>query len=73
MFRGKWAKVAVAAVVVLVLVIGFGYIRRRRIAALRDPFEGLVEYKAAVSALTSSVEASGQIEAGMRDLLYTQY
>ncbi|HNV34860.1 MAG TPA: efflux RND transporter periplasmic adaptor subunit [Bacillota bacterium] len=73
MFRGKWAKVAVAAVVVLVLVIGFGYIRRRRIAALRDPFEGLVEYKAAVSALTSSVEASGQIEAGRRDLLYTQY
>lgn len=73
MFKSRWAKVMVVVVVVLALIIGYRYVRRRRLEAQRDPFEGLVEYKAAASALTSSVEASGQIEAGRRDLLYTQY
>jgi len=71
--KGKWAKAALAAVLIISALIALRTVRQNRLEATRDPFSGYEEATARISVITRSVEASGNVESGRKDLLYTQY
>lgn len=73
MFRSKWAKAAAIVLAVLAVLIIFGALRRARLARLQDPYEGLVGAVVKLGSLSRSVNASGDVSAGRRDILYMPY
>ena len=73
LFRNKWVKGIAIAVAVLAVLLVIGAIRRARIARLADPFEGLVGAVVELGSVSRSVNASGDVSTGRRDLLYIPY
>ena len=73
LLKNKWLKVAIALILIIAAIIVLRTLRQNRIEAMRDPFSGYEEAAASISEITRSVEASGNVEAGRKDLLYTQY
>lgn len=73
MSKKRWISALVIAMVILLAVLGFWAIRQARLARLADPLAGYSQASAVKGALNRSVEASGNIIPGKRDLLYTQY
>lgn len=73
MFKNKWVKAIAIIVAALAVLFVIGAIRRARLQRLADPYEGLVAASVKLGPLTRSVNASGDISAGRRDLLYIPY
>ncbi len=73
MFRSKWVKALVIAAAVLVVLFVIVAIRRARSARLADPYEGLVGAVVELGSVSRAVNASGDVSAGRRDLLYIPY
>ncbi len=73
MLKSKTARIIIIAALVVAVLLGLRYFRQRRLADLADPFEGLLEGKAATGSITRSIGASGELKAGRRDILYIPY
>lgn len=71
--KSKAVRIIMIAALVIAVLLGLRYFRQRRLASLADPFEGLLEGKATIGSITRSIDASGELKAGKRDILYIPY